>query len=121
MTETMVELGDVQKLYLELIKKSSFNNFDGEVVVEKLCERKDLWKSVIMTQCSGLGITLRDLSGDHNNVDSLVVLTNKDCLNEFLEFVEEAFNADEKTVCEGNAATQYLGGGEGVVVEFWWD
>jgi len=77
----------VQEIQLELIRRASFNEFDGPKVVESLQRHRDKWRAVWMTRfgvhheehpdwypAMSL-IPLRDLAGNHWNVDTLVVLT----------------------------------------------
>ena len=78
----------VQDIQLELIRRSSFNDFDGEQVCELLHRHRDLWRAVIFDQpgvpnysrpgtlpTSGL-IKLRDLEDNIWNVDKLFILTH---------------------------------------------
>lgn len=77
----------VQDIQLELIRRASFNEFDGPKVAESLLRHRDKWKAAWMTRI-GLPhddhrdwypamslIPLRDLAGNHWNVDTLVILT----------------------------------------------
>ena len=93
------EINDIQKLYLELIVRSSFNNFDGYKVVKDLLKLRKYWYSVIMVRESVSEapinlITLRDLPENVNNVDTLYILT--DYLNLFYIFptIKNEWNCD---------------------------
>lgn len=66
-----------QDLMLELIKVSSFNNFDGEMVVRDLLDHEDLWDGVIIDRDPSQGtpdlIKLRDIGDYGYNVDTLYI------------------------------------------------
>ena len=87
--EPMLQLRDasVQELQLELIRRSSFNAFDGERVYQSLLKHRALWKGVMLTR-PGLPnyqkpgellmtvlVPLRDLEHNLWNADMLFVLT----------------------------------------------
>jgi hypothetical protein len=77
----------VQEIQLELIRRSSFNAFDGEKVAASLLDHRDLWLAALLDHpglpdytrpgtllLSGL-IKLRDVHDNYWNVDTLFVLT----------------------------------------------
>jgi hypothetical protein len=59
----------IQDLHFELMRRASFGNFDGEMVVNILKEHRDLWKGAIMGRYDLLA--LRDISNDQWNVNTL--------------------------------------------------
>src|SRR5437879_3829495 len=66
----------VQEIQLELIRRSSFNEFDGERVLASLMRHRSLWLAVLMDRPGPTDlIKLRDLPDNHWNVDTLFVLT----------------------------------------------
>ena len=77
----------VQEIQFELMRRSSFNEFDGPKVIASLERYRDLWIAAYMDRfglyCaehpdwfpSFSLIQLRDLRYNHWNVDTLVVLT----------------------------------------------
>jgi hypothetical protein len=124
----------IQDIQLELIRRSSFNAFDGERVVASLLAHRHLWEAVLMDRlgfsragrlpADGL-IKLRDLPDNLWNVDTLYVLT-----------ADEAAARTLATVCEaehwGGMALVYanrqhiddaLGTGrtQQAVLSVWWD
>lgn len=115
---------NVQGLEFELIKKASFNEFDGVVVVEDLKKHKDLWRGVVMDRGSygcyedGMNlIKLRDIEDDCWNVDTLYILA-VDTKTEELKKLAEKWEADEVSYMK----EPYLGGGKYTkVLRVWWD
>lgn len=68
-----------QDLHFELIKKATFDEFNGEKVVQDLMSNKELWVGVIMDRLKGtLGdlVTLRDICADTWNADTLYILSS---------------------------------------------
>src|SRR5688572_5813879 len=78
---------DIQEIQLELMRRRSFNAFDGPKVVASLQRHRDLWLAAYMDRfglCSKDHpdwipafslIKLRDLPHDWWNVDTLCLLT----------------------------------------------
>jgi len=112
-----------QELYLELMRLTRYNLFDGERVVADLLAHRDLWQSCLMTR-QEIGITLRDLSGygtqGFNNVDLLYLLAEPG-REEELETLARNWQADaveweevaEDFLMEAPASGRVLG--------IWWD
>ena len=80
----MEKINKTQKLVFELMKKATFNEFDGKKVVKDLIENRDLWRAVVMDR-EGYSpynesllvidlIKLRDLEADVYNVDTVFIL-----------------------------------------------
>lgn len=71
----------VQEIQFELIKRASFNNFNGKQIVKDLQKNKKLWKGVIMAREAYSKpinlINLRDIQKNTWNVDTLYILSNK--------------------------------------------
>jgi len=93
------EINDIQKLYLELIVRSSFNNFDGYKVVKDLLKLRKYWYSVMMVRESVSEapinlITLRDLPENVNNVDTLYILTDYHNLFYIFPTIKNEWNCD---------------------------
>lgn len=113
-------MNNIQLLQLELIKLSSFNNFDGTQVAKDLVDNKELWQGVIMDR-DGL-IKLRDIGNDYWNVDTLYVLsTGKDDVK--LEELAESWLADEYGFLKPEEASSRLGTSHstGKIMWVWWD
>ena len=77
----------VQDIQLELLRRTSFNDLNGERVVASLLRHRDLWQAVLLDRpglpnyaepglllMSGL-IKLRDLPDNLWNADTLFILT----------------------------------------------
>jgi hypothetical protein len=80
----------IQALQFELMRKASFNGFDGDVVVDSLITHSDLWTGVVMDRAdyyySAGGerkeghnepvdlIKLRDIGAGYWNVDTVYIL-----------------------------------------------
>lgn len=106
-----------QGLWLDLIRMSSYDEFDGEKVVEELLANKGLWESVIMLQ-GPPGITLRDLPEGFHNVATLFILVPEGKESK-MEKLARTWKADEINWVENPSS--FLGGGEGSVLSVWWD
>src|SRR5260370_42315709 len=89
MTKSPVSLRDatVQEIQLELIRRTTFNEFNGEKICASLLKHRSLWLAVLLDQpglpnyaepghllTSGL-IKLRDLPDNIWNVDKLFIMT----------------------------------------------
>jgi hypothetical protein len=73
----------VQDIQLELIRRTRFNDFDGEKVCASLLRHRDLWRAALLDRpgvpnyaeptilLAGGLIKLRDLSDDIWNADTL--------------------------------------------------
>jgi len=129
-------MNKVQELQFELMKEATFNNFDGEKVVESLKEHKDLWKGVIMDRAGYTGmnpkpiepcidlIKLRDIGGGYWNVDTLFILpSGKD--DEKLKLLAESWDADEVDWLEGKEVSHAFGqagpNAQKKLLRVWWD
>ena len=112
----------VQELHLELIKRASFNNFDGEAVVASLLKHTDLWEAVIMTRLDFHElIVLRDMTTNSNNVCELYILTDDEHA-QTLKDLAQTWNADEVDFEEhpDNRLGSY-GSKVGKILRVWWD
>jgi hypothetical protein len=100
----------IQALNLELIRRASFNEFDGPRVADSLERHADLWLGAWMTRfgvhreehpnwypAMSL-IALRDLPRDHWNVDTLVILVEDVEKARELAAIAEAENWDADDV-----------------------
>lgn len=128
----------VQEIQLELIRRSSFNAFDGEQVVASLLNHRQLWLAVLMDRpgianyaepshllMSGL-IKLRDLSDNLWNADTLFILTRKQAqARELARIIEEEDWGGELPVVHENQQDidRALGTGrqEYGLLSVWWD
>ncbi len=119
----------IQDIQLELIRRSSFNDFDGPRVVSDLEEHRSLWTAALIDRESGPELSglikLRDLPGDAWNVDTLYVLARDEGAAQQLAELGELWRADRVEVMGGDATTRALGSGRSDaperIVSFWWD
>jgi len=113
----------IQDLYLKLIERTKFNNFDGPKVAEDLKNNKELWDSVLMIN-DDLGILLRDLSKNYNNADTLLVLTTKERLPKLLNLCF-SWRPDNVAIVDGEQLSCFLGSwmenDQRTLVILWWD
>jgi hypothetical protein len=129
-------MNKAQKHYIELIKLSRFNQFNGKLVAADLITFQHLWKATIMTRssynhphakdysdCTNL-ITLRDLPDGENNVDTLFLLPAKGKADELRRLVK-MWNPDRIEWIGGERAADTLGSypqkGKKVILSAWWD
>ena len=116
----MEKKATIQELHLELIRRASFNNFDGERVVEDLLADKGLWQGVVMDR-GAYGkdidlIKLRDIPDNYWNVDTLFILAAEGKEEELMDLAK-SWDADEVNWM----IKPSLGGGDGKVLSVWWD
>lgn len=124
----------IQEIQLELLRRASFNAFDGERVVASLLEHRDLWEAAMMDRfCfSRLGrlpdmglIKLRDLSDNIWNVDTLYVLTPSKAKARELASVakKDRWGGELKVHTDQENIDAALGSGreKRAVVSIWWD
>jgi hypothetical protein len=127
----------VQDIQLDLIRRSSFNAFNGEQVVQSLLRHRPLWKAVLLdrpglpnfTRPGGLLrvslIPLRDLPQNIWNADMLFVLTVSQAAAHELARVIQAEDwggevrvyedRDETDTALGTGRTDYG------LLSVWWD
>jgi hypothetical protein len=117
------DLRSVQDIQLELIRRSSFNSFNGPRVHRDLLARRALWKAVLIDRPRCL-IKLRDLADDCWNVDTLFVLARDENSARVLAELEEPWEADW-VIVDGQQATKAALGSTvdraERLVTFWWD
>ena len=127
----------VQELQLELIRRTKFNTFDGELVCELLAKYRGHWLAVLFDQLgvpnydhpgrvpTGGLIKLRDLADNIWNVDSLFILTHTpEQARELCIVFEESGNGAMPYVIDDiEEADLALGMGRRVygLLKVWWD
>ena len=107
-----------QGLWLDLIRLSSFNEFDGVKVVGDLVAHQDLWEAAIMLQDTRAGVTMRDMPLGYHNVDTLLILVPKG-KEKSMAALTKGWEVDTLRWVKNPA--RFLGGGEGSVLSLWWD
>jgi hypothetical protein len=127
----------VQEIQLELIRRSRFNDFDGEVICKLLTEYRGHWRAVLFDRpgvpnyrkpgrlLTGGLIKLRDLADNIWNVDSLFVLTHTpEQAREMEKVFEESGTGAMPYVLDDIEETDMaLGMGPEVygLLKVWWD
>jgi len=128
-------INKVQKLQFELMKLSSFNEFDGNKVADYLLKHRELWITCMWGRFKGgVLIPLRDISKGIWRGDTLYIYTMKDKVNKLKELAKK-WNADEFGVVyrdkeEGivtfdHTEVTYVFGSplkkDECIVRIWWD
>jgi len=113
----------VQDIQLELIRRSSFNSFDGERIIKALVDRIHISRPGKLP-LSGL-IKLRDLDDNLWNADTLYILTpDRNCAHKLVTVAkEDRWGGEEHIFDDPEEVDMALGGAERgqAVVRFWWD
>lgn len=111
-----VEVNTTQMLVFDLIKRASFNGFDGEHTVNYLIKNKGKWVGV-MPEVGDYA--LRDISADCFHIDTLLIkCKNAESAKEFLPLLKRNLNPDELSTEED---TQDYQGKEKRIIRLWWD
>jgi hypothetical protein len=127
----------VQDIQLELVRRTSFNDLDGEKVYASLLKHRHLWLAALLDRpgvpdyaepglllLAGL-IKLRDLSDNIWNADTLFVLTRTDALAQELARVaeEEGWGGEVRLYENQKEIDRALGAGrrEYGLLSVWWD
>ena len=123
-------INEIQKLQFELMRKATFNGFDGNVVVDSLEDKlhQELWEGVIMDR-EGYGhidlIKLRDIQNGFWNIDTLFILCKKGKEKEVELLALRNWNADEVEVLSLEDTQKLMGIGSREdkrrIVRCWWD
>lgn len=125
-TETVsLAEADLQQIQLELIRRASFKQFDGNRVAADLLRYRRLWRGALMESSNSL-VTLRDMvEYAHRpwNVDTLYILAADHLSAVKLYELAEAWNADTVEICFASEANDLLGttDEDWWLVQAWWD
>ena len=132
------KLTDVQAIQLELIKRATFNSFDGEMVVRDLLNHRDLWEACLMTRDITAAINhhlpptiaydsidlipLRDMGEGHWNVDTLYIIINNEKEREMKDLAK-GWEADDSFLLPKKMVETRLGCSSfnKKVLCVWWD
>ncbi len=102
----------MQDLQLEIIRRTSFNGFKGELIHAELLKYRNLWRAVILSEQGDGLVRLRDLWDNHWNADTLFINANSvEDANELAEIGRMEWNADEAVVGKSTRVSVWL----------WWD
>lgn len=105
----------MQDLQLEIIRRTSFNGFNGDKIHTDLLKYRHLWKSVLLSEQDDGMCRLRDLCDDYWNADTLFIrVGSMDDAIELKDIGQREWYTDD-IVIEGNT----------VKIKFfnylWWD
>jgi hypothetical protein len=119
-------MNKTQTIVAELIKQSSFNNFDGDVCVDVLTENEELWDGFVWGRFDGYNelITLRDIKSNQYNADTLYILAKQGRGAELKSIITEQLRPDEISFVESTVASVLLGASgtyNKVLLRCWWD
>jgi hypothetical protein len=115
--EKSTEINATQSLMFDLIKRASFNGFDGEQAVKFLIRNRDLWKGVTMGNEEYY--TLRDIDEDSWHADTLKVLAvDENAAQTLKKKIKASLSPDEISI--ENLSSSAVGD-QGTVVRAWWD
>ncbi len=118
---------EIQDLQLKLIRLSSHNALDGEMVADDLENNRDLWRAAYLTREYCPLIQLRDLPAGHWNADTIFLLPAPG-QEKGLRKMAEKWRGDTVAWLGGEEAGELLGTNEDKIVEnkqcilrIWWD
>lgn len=127
----------IQAIYLELIRRTHWNDFNGDEVAGDLEARPDLWDGVILINDSIAAgekweivtdlLTLRDIKDNQFNASTIYILTKQGKEDELYELCRR-WNADEVDFIGGTKAcgmlrisSPELRANEKTLLRIWWD
>lgn len=111
-----VEINTTQMLVFDLIKRASFNGFDGEHTVNYLIKNKDKWVGV-MPEVEDYA--LRDIDDDFFHIDTLLIkCKDEENAKEFLKLLKKNCSPNEISIEQD---TQDYNGKAKRIIRMWWD
>jgi hypothetical protein len=115
-------ISKIQSLQFDLMRRSTFNDFDGPRVVRDLLAHRSLWCGAVMDRLGPDAlIKLRDIGMNYWNVDTLYVLSSGKN-DAALAALAHRWHADEVVWVGGADASALLGTSERHrILEVWWD
>ena len=110
------EVNTTQMMIFDLIKRASFNGFDGEHTVNYLIKNKDKWIGV-MPEVEDYA--LRDISEDSFHIDTLLVkCKDEETAKAFVPLLKKNCSPDEISI---EVDTQDYGLKSKRIIRMWWD
>ena len=120
------KIGKLQKLQLDIIAHTNFNNLNGRKIKRLLIKHRQLWRAVIIQGNEFL--LLRELENDHSMADTIYILARKGSETQLEELVNENFEADNVQWVRDEMALVMLRNQENFleqnlppVLSVWWD
>jgi len=110
------EVNTTQMMVFDLIKRASFNGFDGEHTVNYLIKNKDKWVGV-MPEIEDYA--LRDISDDIFHIDTILVkCRDEETAKEFKLLLRKNCSPDEISLEQDG---QDYNGKSKRIIRMWWD
>ena len=115
-------ISKIQAIQFDLMRRSSFNAFNGFRVARDLLQHRRLWCGAIIDRLGDWPlIKLRDIGANEWNVDTLYVLSSG-ANDRSLSSLTHHWHADEVRWITGKAASDLLGTSEPLrILRVWWD
>ena len=112
----------IQAIQLDLIRRSTFNNFDGPRVTRDLLSHRRLWCAAILDRLGDNAlIKLRDIDENSWNADTVYLLSSG-ADDRSLSRLARTWQADDVYWVNAADASQMLGTSESFrILEVWWD
>lgn len=121
-------INEIQQLQFELIRKVSFNNFDGEKIVQSLIDYKELWRGVVMNRLSTSSqsdpfLPLRDIEKNIWSVDTISILPTEGESRQLEKLAKsKEWNADDVFWVPASETKHLLGiSNSSKILNVWWD
>ena len=112
----------IQAIQFDLMRRSSYNNFDGKQVASDLLSHRRLWCAAILDRLGDDAlIKLRDIDENYWNADTVYLLSSgADDSN--LTRLARTWHADAVYWVNPAGASQMLGTSQSFrILEIWWD
>jgi hypothetical protein len=74
----LLKISEPQRLILNLMKYTSFNNFDGVLIAKNLIHHCEFWDALIMERQYATYITDQEIEGGHNFVKGINLIKLRD-------------------------------------------
>jgi hypothetical protein len=112
----------IQAIQLDLMRRSSYNNFDGKQVASDLLGHRRLWCAAILDRLGNDAlIKLRDIDENYWNADTVYLLSSG-ADNRNLTRLARTWHADAVYWVNPTDVSQMLGTSESFrILEIWWD
>jgi hypothetical protein len=112
----------IQSIQLDLMRRSSYNNFDGKQVATDLVNHQRLWCAAILDRLGDDALTkLRDIDENYWNADTVYVLSSG-ADDRSLTRLARRWHADDVYWVNAAHASQMLGTSDSFrILEIWWD
>jgi len=116
----MKNISEIQRIEGQIVRLSSFNNFDGNAVVDYLYKQDYVQSFAMRTESERDAVlSIRDLKDDREILSTLYIKIDPTASFEEINYIysdlENVFDADEVDITDESPRA------EGVVIRVWWD